>query len=283
MHDTIACPTCQAPLAVSSDPCPHCHAVTASPPLMHSQAIQTGAPPATVGRIDEERRLSHGIMRPPQGHALAWACLVLLFVSACVDGLQMGAETVKASSLHGLIHGGNQFERFRDASFAAKVLTGVSWALLIATTAAVMYWLHSAYNNLFVLRVSGLTYTAAQAVATCFRPWGFVYLPHRVIQEIWLASDPVPPADSDAWKQQPASWLIRCWWCLFLLRNIRIDISISPFPFGNTTILTVMLAVAIASAVACFLGVIAAILFALILTRLQGRQWQRFENLQESA
>lgn len=283
------CPWCGWAAEESSGRCASCgnaldeHAITTEPGKhpSTSKAIQVGAPKAPAAVADDER-MPRGIMRPP--HQQGWSRIAygMLGVAIAADGMQMLAELNKALAMQRLLEGQPLAIDLNRALNQSNFLGIVTILVFVATTAVIMTWLYHAYNNLYVLQVGGLTYTPGEAVRTSLIPWHWPYMPYRVIQELWKASDPTLPAESSDWKERAGSWLIRLWWPLFLLRHLRIQITINPFPADSPALLTLLTVVAWIAAAACFLGIVSAVLFGVIMARIQYRQWRRFDRLQDS-
>jgi len=92
--------------------------------------------------------------------------------------------------------------------------------LLFSLIAVVFFfiWIHRTHRNLPSLGASGLEYSPAWAVSGFFIPLVNLFLPFRVVTEIWKASDPKADiSDGLAWKSAPTSPLISYWWALLLI------------------------------------------------------------------
>jgi len=92
--------------------------------------------------------------------------------------------------------------------------------LLFSIIAAAFFfiWIHRVHHNLPSLGASGLKYSPAWAVGGFLIPFVNLFLPSRVVTEIWKASDPtVDISDGLAWKSAPTSPLITYWWILLLI------------------------------------------------------------------
>jgi hypothetical protein len=278
MDDTGRCPGCGAILSQPGLPCLRCHGFTAEAGIPPSDAFQAGMPPAKAP-MDDDPRFTRGIVRPPQGVWLVWMVWPVLLFTACADVLNAMTQADKSQAIFSLVQGGVMAAWFpsllEHVSFFHLLSVGAS----LASAVAIMNWLYFAYNNLHVLSVRGLSYTPFQAVRSCLIPWSIFYVPARVVQEIWQASDPALPADSDAWKLQSRSTLIRLWWAIFMIGFIRISINMTPFPLDNRAMLTVLASVSAINAVASISGTIASLLFCVVVLKVHRRQWQRFEKL----
>ena len=88
----------------------------------------------------------------------------------------------------------------------------------LITVVFFLIWIHRTHRNLPSLGASGLEYSPAWAVSGFFVPLVNLFLPFRVVKEIWKASDPtVDISDGLAWKSASTSPLITYWWTLLLI------------------------------------------------------------------
>jgi hypothetical protein len=193
--------------------------------------------------------------------------------------MQMFAELDKAWALADIQAGGAGVERYLQAHHLSTLLSVILIVLFFASVAIAMRWLYITYRNLFGLQVQGLTYTPIDAIKSCFLPTNWLFVPYRIVQEIWRASNPALPSGVGEWKAQPGSWLIRVWWLLFLGRFLRISISIHPIPADSPALLTVLQAAAWCTVMSAAMGAFAGALFVIILLRVERRQWRRYERL----
>src|SRR5262245_3311387 len=212
-HET-ACPNCQAPLAVEWRVM-----AEAAPPRTAPGAISEGEPPFVLPveeDDDDDPRWRRSIRRVPEGWVMLSITIALVGLSAGIDGLHAAAAIEQIRALGDMPGGAAAIARFQRALTLANVWTFVELLLLIATTIAAYAWIRIAYGNWRVLRVTGLQHPPPWGFVRWILPLGFVFMPPKVLQEIWRASDPAAPLDSDAWKTSPGTWLIWLWWPLFL-------------------------------------------------------------------
>src|SRR5262249_5348965 len=77
------------------------------------------------------------------------------------------------------------------------------------------------YSNLYLFRVSGLTYSPGWAVGYFFIPIISLFRPYQALQEVWRASDPdVPADDRRGWRDTDSSPVILLWWLLWIAGGI---------------------------------------------------------------
>jgi len=277
------CPTCGQRWE-SAEPddgnCPRCHGIIAGDhaATTATEALREGEPPFVLpwhDELDIERR----VVRPPTGWGWLSVAAALLALSAGVEVLQMSAEIEKASAIGNILRGAQH--NLESAKQLANFFGYCGLVLFIAAGAITYFWTSAVYRNFNLLRVQGVTRSPDAAVAACQAPWRLFWIPYRLIQEYWMASDPAAPADSLAWKDGRPSWLIRAWWTLFLVRHLRIVINVEPFPFHDEGSLIVMYWFSVSIALSCLAGAAAAILFCVIMLQVERRQWRRFDRLQD--
>lgn len=83
-------------------------------------------------------------------------------------------------------------------------------------------WVHRLQANGFALGIVGMRYTPAWAVGWYFVPIANLWMPYRVMQEIWCANR--DPAD---WQYDTAPRLLIVWWLLWLASIVYVGISIT--------------------------------------------------------
>ena len=104
----------------------------------------------------------------------------------------------------------------------------LEWAQAIVLCAAVplfAIWVHRMQANSFALGILGLRYTPAWAVGWFFVPVANLWMPYRVMQEMWRANR--SPAD---WQLDPSNRFLILWWLLWLASIVYIRIS---FTYGT--------------------------------------------------
>jgi hypothetical protein len=104
-------------------------------------------------------------------------------------------------------------------AFAGLVLLDIAALVVAVIVAAVCFgiWLHRAVRNLARLGRFGMTYSPAGAVGSFYIPFVNFVRPHRVLTELWRASEPAAEADGSAWRAFGSSTaLLDVWWGCFL-------------------------------------------------------------------
>jgi len=87
-------------------------------------------------------------------------------------------------------------------------------AIYIATI-ALLVWVYRAYSNLSAFHAGDLKSSPVMAVVLWLIPIVNWFIPWRVMNEIWRASDPQCPIDPrrpTAWKTSESSPLVTFWW-----------------------------------------------------------------------
>ncbi len=205
---------------------------------------------------------------------------IALGVNAVVDGILLIVEVDRAQFIYHARMGEPADAWFPWVEPLALPAGALGLILFFVNLPLGLGWFYATYNNLFILEVRGLSGSPGRAIATCFAPSRWYSRAHQILQEIWRASNPDLPPDSDAWLTEAGSWLIRLWWGFFLARHLRISIVVMPFPFQNKLLLDVMLGASVLTSLACISSIVAAGLFCVIMQRVLERQWRRYELLQ---
>jgi hypothetical protein len=136
-----------------------------------------------------------------------------------------------------------QVEDAHDLSPAAGLsilLAGLSWLLTVGCelTALVLLllWLHRAYRNLFALGARGLDDSPGWAVGSFFIPLVNVYLPYRIVSDVWNGSRPAPTAGEPIPRRARIVPLVLAWWLVWMgarVVNAIINIGGSSAPSDN--------------------------------------------------
>jgi Domain of unknown function (DUF4328) len=91
--------------------------------------------------------------------------------------------------------------------------------ILLVAVPLFAVWVHRIQSNSFALGILGLRYTPAWAVGWFLVPVANLWMPYRVMQEMWRANR--SPA---GWQLDPANRLLILWWLLWLGSVIYIRI-----------------------------------------------------------
>lgn len=290
MHANIVCPGCGHSWepAARESACPQCHTKLAvewnikAPPksdALPPDSVSEGDPPFVLPVDDEDSESYFDDYDEPRGWAALSVTIALIGLSAGIDLWHASVEIDKCSALLDMLDGHNVVAQYQRAQTVTTALTLVELVLLIASTIAAWTWVQFSYANLDLLRVRDVAIPPAWGIYRWLVPPGLLFVPPRMLQELWRVSDPKSGVKTGDWKTGPGTWLIWFWWAFFLLRHIRININMVPFPLNEPTQLKILLAASCITAAACFCGVIAAALFIVLALRLERRQWRRFARL----
>jgi hypothetical protein len=77
-------------------------------------------------------------------------------------------------------------------------------------------WFRRAYLNLPALGARRLRYRPWWAVGAWLLPLFSLFRPKQLLNDIWRASDPELPDQSDSWRRRPVAELLGWWWLAFL-------------------------------------------------------------------
>jgi len=88
-----------------------------------------------------------------------------------------------------------------------------AWLL---TAALFLWWVHRAYANLEPLGARDLHYTPTSAVVVFLIPFAYPFIPLRVVQELWLKSE---PPGTETGTEEPPPWFIAWWGNCWLVYN----------------------------------------------------------------
>ncbi|MDO8586752.1 MAG: DUF4328 domain-containing protein [Armatimonadota bacterium] len=146
---------------------------------------------------------------------------------------------------------------------------GLQFLAYLCASVFFLVWIHRAHQNLSAFDMQGLSYSPAWAVGWFFVPILNLFQPYHVAVEIWKASDPRLGNDRH-WQTARSSWLIGCWWVLFVLMNVAHGIS-SKLSDASSAIWGLVISE--------ILGIAAAILAVLLVRAIDSRQEQRSRGL----
>lgn len=100
-------------------------------------------------------------------------------------------------------------------------LTIIAIPFYILSVILFVYWNNKAYKNIISFECANLKYSPAMAVGAYFIPILNLFMPYKIVCEIWKASviysDKVEIEDKSNWKKAPVSTIIYLWWFLFIL------------------------------------------------------------------
>ena len=191
---------------------------------------------------------------PPEGRSAAAVALVglamagfgILALGDIVDGIAV------------LTAPGSGFE----VAGAAILLVGliVYAAGIIGSAVAVPMWMHRAFRNLPALGEQGLRWSPAWAAGAWFIPFANLFIPYRVMRELW----------SSCGDGQP---LPQRWWTAWIA-GIAANFAGSELARGNVAVGDVF------SFISSVCAVIAGFLLITMIRRATRRQRDRFDQMQ---
>jgi hypothetical protein len=104
-----------------------------------------------------------------------------------------------------------------DAGGDLYLWVGLVQALWFLVTAGLwLAWFRRAYLNLPALGGRRLRYRPWWAVGAWLLPLFSLFRPKQLLNDIWRASDPELPDQSDSWRRRPVAELLGWWWLAFL-------------------------------------------------------------------
>jgi hypothetical protein len=208
---------------------------------------------------------------PLEGRA-RWAKL-LLGLSGLLAFVSVFLFFERANALDTFIETGDfrDWER-SDDHFAIIGLPQT--AVGIATIVLFLVWFHRAYKNLPALGARRLRWTAGWSIGAWFVPFLNLVRPKAIANDIWKASDPELPAETAMWRERPVAALVHWWWGIYLLSIISITFTFNDTSLPDQDDVTAARVAGVRSAV----GVVAAILAILLVSRITERQRERAER-----
>lgn len=161
------------------------------------------------------------------------------------------------------------------------VAAGLSMiAVFVATVVAFSMWIHRAHANLPALGnpKQGLEYSPRWAVGGFFIPIVNLFVPYRVVKEIWVKSDPSVRSDEDfmfSVSQVPS--IIGLWWAFWLISNFVNNIL---YRFsGEATTPEALLGEGHLNLIAAVLEIIAAVFAIKVVRGIDRRQEERSKHV----
>ena len=146
-------------------------------------------------------------------------------------------------------------------------LGSVSLVILVVTAIAWWVWQYRAQANLRAMGRASLEHRPWAAVGWWLVPIASLWMPFKVMRELWKASEPVH--DPAAWARVDAWVGLGWWWGLWITGNLLQTVSV--FPSGSEDLGTVRIADLMA-AVGLALSVFAACLAIGVIRQITERQ-----------
>ncbi len=105
-----------------------------------------------------------------------------------------------------------------EANDAQQRLFGtLQLSLSFAATILLLVWVYRANRNAHKLGANGMSYTPAWSVAWFFIPVASVFMPYRVLRELWKASSAGAGAH---WQRAPVPSILGAWWAVWFAHCI---------------------------------------------------------------
>ncbi len=145
----------------------------------------------------------------------------------------------------------------------------------ILTVVFFLMWLNRSYKNLVPLGAQHLEFTSGWAVGYWFIPFVNLVKPFQVVREVWNQSDPDADPQLNFLTSTGTPALIGFWWALWISSNITTNLASRLDMTGPASEAAIALALYV---VANGLSVAAAIAAIMVVSRITGRQAERFER-----
>ena len=157
-------------------------------------------------------------------HFRAGITKILLAVGAIAAGISLLAEALSLA-LPPLTEDQELSDNMMGAAIALVifVLAILEFIIYITTVVFFLMWIHRAYKNLRALNPANrLDYSPGLAVGGFFIPFANLFIPFRVVKEIWQKSWPADEAILYA-PSPPATFAL--WWTFWLLASFGGNIT----------------------------------------------------------
>jgi len=157
---------------------------------------------------------------------LRWLLIGLAVISAIIAAAKLSHYRVLQAILDQNASALASFSQITRLLIASMSPLELAQAIVLCVAAALFaMWVHRMQANTFALGILDLRYTPAWAVGWYFVPIANLWIPYRVMQEIWCANR--NPAD---WQYDTAPRLLIMWWLLWLASVVYVSISINYGP-----------------------------------------------------
>jgi hypothetical protein len=101
----------------------------------------------------------------------------------------------------------------------------IELAVFILTAVLFLFWIYRVYKNLRPLGADRLGYSPGWAVGSFFIPFANLFIPFRIIREIWVNSDPLVREPVETWQRSGPPALLSWWWGFWVAANILTRIA----------------------------------------------------------
>jgi hypothetical protein len=156
------------------------------------------------------------------GHTRALWLIGLLAVEMVLDLIAVISDLLEIGLLTRVVAGQTITNAEATASdYRQAIIAGAQLVLFVSTAILFLMWIHRAHRNLPALGAQQLKFTPGWAVGWFFVPFANLFMPYRVVTEIWKASDPNGDiTDGMAWQNALPSPLIGCWWACWVIAGL---------------------------------------------------------------
>jgi hypothetical protein len=130
--------------------------------------------------------------------------------------------------------------------------------LVVATAVVFLFWIRRAHRNLRMLGVPKLGFSPRAAMAAFLVPVVNLFVPVRVVRELWLASRPEDPHGPPWWEAR-RPFIVPVWWGLVVLAQLADPLwrplagNVESLAVGGSTLLFIV--AQLAAIAAALLGV----------------------------
>jgi hypothetical protein len=107
----------------------------------------------------------------------------------------------------------------QDASRIVGVAAIAFFAMLVATSVVFIVWMWRGVKNNEALGRIRPRYTSGWSIGGWFIPIGNLWIPVRIMQDLWEGSDPAVSNFQD-WRRAPRSALVGWWWGFYLASRV---------------------------------------------------------------
>ncbi|MDQ3920581.1 MAG: DUF4328 domain-containing protein [Acidobacteriota bacterium] len=215
------------------------------------------------------------------GHARAQA-VVSLFVVYILANLAALVSSLLQLSMLSDVAAGVRYTRsqLQSNDLRQAAITVLCLIVYVALAAVFLLWVHRAYRNLRALGNPErlLNHSPGWAVGSFFIPLVNLYLPYKIVREIWDLSDPNVRTQDDLMFSQPGgSPLLVVWWLSWIAVNIVGSII---FQLGlGARSLDTLLWMTKGLIIMRALNVVAAVLALLVVRQIDRRQEERSRHV----
>jgi two-component system OmpR family response regulator len=104
---------------------------------------------------------------------------------------------------------------FRQSDYRLRIVAFALLVLYVASAVAFLVWIRRSYARLAARRITGLRYGPMTAVLWFLVPVAFLFVPRRVVTELWYAN-PLPAGGRVDNRRRRVPLLIAVWWTAFV-------------------------------------------------------------------